>query len=107
MDTKILALNRASVFCSAVVYWSGVWVQARRVRKRIGRSPNVRPQGPKERLLWAGWALVVMAWLALPFLTGLIPSPVHPLGTALGIILLAIGYAGTLWCYVAMGNAWR
>jgi protein-S-isoprenylcysteine O-methyltransferase Ste14 len=58
----------------------------------------------------------VVAWLALPFLsagsagllgTVIIPSLVHPVGRALGLIMMAAGYAGTLWCYVAMGNAWR
>jgi protein-S-isoprenylcysteine O-methyltransferase Ste14 len=109
-------LNRALVFGSAVVYWGGVWIQARRVRRRIGRSTNTRPRGIKERLLWAGWFFVVAAWLALPFLsahgtglsgTTITPALLNPLGRALGIILMGAGYAGTLWCYAAMGNAWR
>jgi protein-S-isoprenylcysteine O-methyltransferase Ste14 len=116
MATDGLALNRAVVFGSAVVYWAGVWIQARRVRRRTGRSTNTRPRGLKEQLLWAGWIFVVVAWLALPFLsaggTGLpgtviIPSLVHPVDRALGLIMMVAGYAGTLWCYVAMGNAWR
>ncbi|MEO8426110.1 MAG: isoprenylcysteine carboxylmethyltransferase family protein [Verrucomicrobiota bacterium] len=116
MATELLTLNRTVVFLSALVYWSGVLVQARRVRRRIGRSPNVRPQGLKEKLLWAGWSFVVLAWLALPFLIGgatrlrgvaIIPSLVHPLGSALGVIIMVLGYAGTLWCYIAMGSAWR
>ncbi|HTS70541.1 MAG TPA: isoprenylcysteine carboxylmethyltransferase family protein [Terriglobia bacterium] len=116
MATDGLNLNRAIVFGSAVVYWTGVWFQARRVRRRIGRSTNTRPRGLKEKLLWAGWVFVVVAWLALPFLsaggTGLpgtliIPSLVHPLGGVLGLIMMGAGYAGTLWCYIAMGNAWR
>jgi len=115
MTTEAPALNRAVVFGSALVYWAGVWIQARRVRRRIGRSPNVRPQGTKEKLLWAGWAFVVATWLALPFLSGsalrvtsvIIPSLVQPLGSMLGLIMLGVGYAGTLWCYVAMGSAWR
>jgi protein-S-isoprenylcysteine O-methyltransferase Ste14 len=32
---------------------------------------------------------------------------IHPGGTFAGTIMLTGGYAGTLWCYVAMGNAWR
>jgi protein-S-isoprenylcysteine O-methyltransferase Ste14 len=116
MATDGLALNRAVVFGSAVVYWAGVWIHARRVRRRTGRSTNTRPRGLKERLLWAGWIFVVVAWLALPFLsaggTGLpgtviMLSLVHPVGRALGLIMMAAGYACTLWCYVAMGNAWR
>jgi protein-S-isoprenylcysteine O-methyltransferase Ste14 len=116
MATEPLTLNRVLVFGSAVVYWAGVWVQARRVRHRIGRSPNVRPQGLKERLLWAGWSFVVVSWLGLPLLSawapGLrwwvnIPSLVHPSGLVLGAVLMVAGYAGTLWCYAAMGDAWR
>ena len=116
MATDGLTLNRAVVLCSGALYWAGVWVQSRRVRRRIGRSPNVKPRGVKERLLWAGWALVVVAWLALPFLSGratwlpgsnLIGGLVRPVGTALGMLMMAAGYAGTLWCYIAMGNDWR
>jgi protein-S-isoprenylcysteine O-methyltransferase Ste14 len=116
MPTESLLLSQAVVFASAAVYWAGVWVQARRIRRRIGRSTNSRPRGPKERLLWAGWFFVVVAWLALPFLVvpgqGRLPEtaillPLQPLLCALGVTMVVAGYAGTLWCYVAMGNAWR
>jgi len=116
MPTEALLLNRAVVFGSGVVYWAGVWVQARRVRRRIGGSTNSRPRGLKETLLWAGWLFVVGAWLGLPLLArsgaglpglAIIPSLVHPVGRALGIIMMGAGYLGTLWCYAAMGNAWR
>ncbi len=116
MATDSLSFNRAVVFGSAIVYWAGVWVQARRVRRRIGRSANTRPRDSKERLLWAGWFIVVASWLALPFLStggtalpgaAIVTSLVHPVGRALGIVMMVAGYAGTLWCYAAMGNAWR
>lgn len=116
MPSETLMLNRAVVFGSAVLYWGGVWVQAQRVRRHIGRSVNTRPRGWKEGLLWAGWIFVVVTWLTLPFLSGggaraywatMIPSLVHPAGLVLGIVMMAAGYAGTLWCYAAMGNAWR
>jgi protein-S-isoprenylcysteine O-methyltransferase Ste14 len=116
MAPEELAFNRAVVFGSAVVYWAGVWFQARRVRRRIGRSPNTRPRGWKERLLWAGWVSVGGAWLGLPWLSlageqlpwaGIISSWVHPASLVFGLALMTTGYAGTLWCYAAMGNAWR
>jgi protein-S-isoprenylcysteine O-methyltransferase Ste14 len=116
MATDGLRLNRAIVFGAAVVYWGGVWFQARRVRRRIGRSTNSRPRGAKEQLLWTGWLLVVAAWLALPFLSrgtnalpglAIIPALVHPACLGLGLLMMLTGYAGTLWCYAAMGNAWR
>jgi protein-S-isoprenylcysteine O-methyltransferase Ste14 len=116
MSTEALSLNRTVVFASAIVYWGGVWIQARRVRRRTGRSTNTRPRGTKEKLLWAGWCFVVAAWVALPFLSvgagslpgiRVIPVLVHPVCCPLGIALIIAGYAGTLWCYAAMGNAWR
>jgi protein-S-isoprenylcysteine O-methyltransferase Ste14 len=116
MPPEDLFLRRAIVVGSALVYWAGVWLQARRVRRRIGRSPNLKPRGAKERLLWAGWMLVVAAWLGQPFLAGgansaftwrLAPAVLHPAGLAAGFGLVLAGYAGTLWCYAAMGDAWR
>jgi protein-S-isoprenylcysteine O-methyltransferase Ste14 len=116
MAADDLILNRAVVLGSALVYWSGVWVQARRVRTRIGKSPNVKPRGPKENLLWAGWLVVIAAWAAQPFMTPstnhlpwlrFFPLLLHPAGLALGSLLTVLGYAGTLWCYAAMGDAWR
>jgi protein-S-isoprenylcysteine O-methyltransferase Ste14 len=111
-----LFLRRAIVTGSALVYWAGVWIQARRVRRRIGRSPNLKPRGTKERLLWAGWVLVVVVWLGQPFLAGgsdasftwrLAPAFLHPAGFVAGLGLVLAGYAGTLWCYAALGDAWR
>ncbi len=116
MSSEELFGRQAVVLGSAVVYWAGVAVQARRVRRRIGRTPNVGPQGLKERLLWAGWLAVVLGWMLLPFLAGRkglplvlspIPSLMHPAGWLLGALLMAAGYAGTLWCYAIMGNTWR
>lgn len=116
MAPEELFLRRAIVTGSALVYWAGVWIQARRVRHRIGRSPNLKPRGTKERLLWAGWMLVVLAWAGQPFVAGgaeasfawRLPSALlHPAGFVAGLGLVLAGYAGTLWCYVAMGDAWR
>ena len=94
---------------SALVYWAGVLVQARRVRKQIGKSPNLRPRGSREKLLWAGWLLVIVIWIAQPFVTGLrfVPFLLHPLALFFGVALTIAGYAGTLWCYAAMGDTWR
>jgi protein-S-isoprenylcysteine O-methyltransferase Ste14 len=116
MPTEEIFLRRAVVFGAALIYWGGVLVQARRVRKRIGRSPNLQPRGLKERLLWMGWLLIIVAWMAQPFLTGsstssfwlrFIEGAIHPATLALGVVTIAAGYAGTLWCYAAMGDAWR
>lgn len=108
--------RRAVVLAMAIIYWGGVLIKARRVRRQIGRSPNLRPRGVKERVLWAGWSLVIVLWIAQPCLIGshLMPAArvthptlLSPAGAALGMILTIAGYAGTLWCYAAMGATWR
>jgi protein-S-isoprenylcysteine O-methyltransferase Ste14 len=59
---------------------------------------------------------VVVSWLSLPFLANIgTSSPCFRIiapfygraGFVLGLGLLAAGYAGTIWCYAAMGNTWR
>ena len=115
MSLETLLLRKGLVFGSALVYWAGVFIQAGRISKQIGRSPNIRPRGPKEKLLWLGWLAVIVGWLGQPFLLGdphggffsLIRILFHPAGLVLGIIMVVGGYAGTLWCYLALGNAWR
>src|SRR5574341_1099145 len=116
MATEESFLRPAVVFGSALVYWGGVLVQARRVRKRIGRSPNVGPRGLREKLLWLGWTLAIVVWMGQPFLIRthrlppalqVIPGLVRPAGAILGLVMLVAGYAGTLWCYAAMGDTWR
>jgi len=106
--------RRVAVSLSGLVYWGGVAIQARRVRKRIGRAPNLKPKGTKERLLWAGWTLVILGWILQPLWAGGAGPPGgfaavagHPAAPAAGLALLLLGYAATLWCYAAMGAAWR
>ena len=108
---------RIVVCASGLIYWGGVLVQARRVRRKIGRMPNLRPKGTKERLLWIGWMIVVVGWIAQPFFVsgrgdvgsafGLLPPLIHLAALAAGSLLIVGGYLGTLWCYSAMGAAWR
>jgi protein-S-isoprenylcysteine O-methyltransferase Ste14 len=116
MANEELFLRRAVVFGAALVYWAGVLIQVRRVRRRIGRAPNFRPRNLKEKILWLGWLLVIFLWLAQPLWIGRRDLPaffqINPAlatfpGLVLGIAITVAGYAGTLWCYVIMGNAWR
>jgi protein-S-isoprenylcysteine O-methyltransferase Ste14 len=115
MDGGEFVLRRAVVCASGLIYWGGVFLQARRVRKKIGRTPNLTPKDTKEKLLWAGWVAVVAGWIGQPLLVGgpdvaplqLIPNLTHPVTVLPGILLIVAGYAGTLWCYAAMGAAWR
>jgi protein-S-isoprenylcysteine O-methyltransferase Ste14 len=116
MSPEEILIRKAAVLASALVYWGGVLIQARRVKRHIGRAPNVAPRGTKERVLWLGWMIVVFGWLAMPFLASLNASllafQLHEAflqaATLIGGILLSVaGYAGTLWCYSAMGDHWR
>jgi protein-S-isoprenylcysteine O-methyltransferase Ste14 len=116
MPPEELHLRRVVVCGSGLLYWAGVVIQARRVRKQIGHSPNVRPRGAKERVLWLGWFLVILAWIGQPVLLGVAVTPpglrlltilLHPLGLLIGLTMVTLGYAGTLWSYAAMGNNWR
>lgn len=116
MNFDELFWRRAVVCAGALIYWGGVLIQGRRIRKRIGRSPNLKPRDARERVLWAGWMLVILLWIFQPLFTGtnnalpgleIHPACLHPLGLIGGIALTVAGYAATLWCYVTMGNAWR
>ena len=115
MGVDELLLRKAVVAGSGLIYWAGVFVNARRVRKQIGRSPNMTPRGTKERVLWLGWLLVIAVWIGQPFFIGekawafvrLCPLLVHVAVMTCGLALVVAGYAGTLWCYAIMGSAWR
>src|SRR5262249_29566712 len=115
--TDDLVVRRIVVSASGLVYWIGVLIQARRVRRHIGRSPNLKPRGTKERLLWFGWFIVIASWILQPIF---LKSPSNPsrlwtldfglwtflltLPTLLaGVALVIAGYACTIWCYRAMG----
>jgi protein-S-isoprenylcysteine O-methyltransferase Ste14 len=116
MTAEELQLRRIIVSASGLIYWGGVLIQGRRVRKKIGHSPNLKPRGPKEKALWLGWFVVIAVWIGQPFLTGgdapksgleFFPARLSPAGLIAGLVLVTSGYAGTLWCYAAMGDAWR
>jgi protein-S-isoprenylcysteine O-methyltransferase Ste14 len=116
MAAEELPLRRIVVCASGVIYWCGVWIQGRRIRRRIGRSPNLKPRGAKEKALWFGWFAVILVWLGQPLLVGasesrqplvLFPALLHPTSLVLGLALMVLGYAGTLWSYAAMGDTWR
>jgi protein-S-isoprenylcysteine O-methyltransferase Ste14 len=111
-----LSLREIIVFLSAVIYWGGVIVNIYRVRKHIGRTPNIKPKGFKERLLWVGWFIVISAWIVQPLIINSYSrSPLFVSSSLFdsslfiipGTILIVAGYAGTLWCYSALGASWR
>jgi protein-S-isoprenylcysteine O-methyltransferase Ste14 len=111
-----LSFREIIVFLSAVIYWGGVIVNIYRVRKHIGRTPNIKPKGFKERLLWTGWFIVISGWILQPliinscrgnFLLSFSPLFDNDYFVISGTILIIAGYAGTLWCYSALGDSWR
>lgn len=116
MTSEELLLRSVVVCSSGLIYWGGVMIQARRIRKRIRRSPNLKPRGSREKALWLGWFIVILVWIGQPWLVratatqpGLTLWPIllHPVSLALGLALVVLGYAGTLWTYAAMGDTWR
>ena len=110
MTIDELLLRRAIVSAAALIYWGGVAIHARRIRKRIGKSANLKPRTPKEKLLWFGWTFMVLGWLVQPLLvpTAWLSAPLlTPLTFVAGLVLIILGYAATLWCYASMGDTWR
>jgi len=116
MSSDELFIRRAVVFGAALLYWAGVLVQAHRIRRRIGRSPNLKPRNAKEKVLLISWLLVIGSWLIQPLLAGHQNSPsflqldspaLTTGGFIVGVVMTVAGYAGTIWCYVIMGNTWR
>lgn len=110
MTIDELFLRRASVAAAALIYWGGVAIHARRIRKRIGKSANLKPRTPKEKLLWFGWTFMVLGWLVQPLLvpTAWLSAPLlTPPTLVAGLVLIILGYAATLWCYASMGDTWR
>lgn len=88
------------------MYWLGVGLRARQIKRRTGRTPNMRPGTQKEKLLWAGWVLVSAAWASAPFLgTGRLFE--GPVSTSAGVLFILAGLAGTYWAHASMGDAWR
>jgi protein-S-isoprenylcysteine O-methyltransferase Ste14 len=116
MSMDELQWRRIVVCASGLIYWGGVIIQARRIRKKIGRSPNLKPRTRREKLLWLGWFLVILTWIGQPFFVraggvpgglSLFPFLSQPTTFLPGLALVILGYAGTLWAYAVMGAAWR
>ncbi len=116
MGVEALPFRLALASASGATYWLGVLFQALRVRRRIGRSPNLKPRGPKERLLWAGWLVVIAVWIGQPLALGRLAAgplleffgPLSGLAPVIaGAALLACGLAGAYWSYASLGDSWR
>lgn len=111
-----LYLRETIVFLSALIYWGGVLVNLYRVRRHIGKSPNLMNyKSLKEKLLFLGWFIVIAGWAGQPLIIGsyhsaffsFINALYTPFGLIIGLALALAGYAGTLWCYKTLGDSWR
>lgn len=116
MTDQLWLLRQVIVFITVLCYWGGVIAHARRIKKQIGHSPNLRPRSPGEWTLWAGWCFVILGSLGqaalLPMLQPIwLFTPgnlINPATSILvGITLVIAGYSGTLWCYATMKDSWR
>src|SRR5580765_3944672 len=102
MSTEELQLRRMAVCVSGLIYWGGVLIQARRIRKQIGRSPNLRPRGPRENALWFGWLTIILIWIGQPLLLpmmrrmpglDLCDGLLNHVSLGSGLTLVLLGYA--------------
>lgn len=92
-------------FFTALLYWGGVIVNARLIRKRTGHSPSLKPKHKLDYLLWLAWFVLILLWAASPWIES--PSLFSfPGQTILGGLAIALGFIGTWLCYHTMGNAW-
>jgi len=92
-------------FFTALLYWGGVLVNARLIRKRTGQSPSLKPRNKLDYFLWLAWLAIISLWAATPW----IDSPVlflFPGQAIIGGVLIALGFIGTWMCYYTLGNAW-
>jgi len=116
MSGNNLFVREGIVVFSALIYWTGVLIHARRIRRNIGKPPNIKPRGLKENILWLGWFLVIAGWIGQPFIVrnhgnaflfSFINVLYHPHGIIIGALIALSGHAGTLWCYAVLGDNWR
>ncbi|MFZ3137993.1 MAG: isoprenylcysteine carboxylmethyltransferase family protein [Thermodesulfovibrionales bacterium] len=115
MSGNDLLLREIIVVCSALIYWSGVLIHACRIRRNIGKPPNVKPSGLRENILWLGWFVVIAGWTGQPFIIKNHSNAfffscinvLHHHGIIFGALIALLGHAGTLWCYAVLGDSWR
>lgn len=98
-------------------YWSAVIALSWLRRKWTGQRGAIRPRTRADRWLMRGWALVIIAWNALPAaaLHKSVP-PFGPFAEAYDMPLLAVRWAAaagavlcllvTVCCWVEMGRDW-
>ena len=102
------------------IYWGTVAIKSWRIRRKIGKDPNVIPREPVGRLMRLLWAPAVAAWCVQPWLFVLATgprawmlSPVSAGGRTAAILAVVGGLTGgiclvlTFICWRQMGRSWR
>jgi protein-S-isoprenylcysteine O-methyltransferase Ste14 len=91
-------------------YWARVLKLVRKTRKTTGHGANFLPPEPLGRVLRIIWIPVIIAWIALPFMTAWRPAAllwdVLPLSW-LAVAIAVIAFGATLVCWKRMGKSWR
>ena len=98
-------------------YWAGVARMVVRVQRKTRHGVGLMPQQARERLMWAVWVPLVVAWIALPWValdrtnaTWSAPSSIGPVFDLLRwcAAAVALGCLALTWrCYARMGEHWR
>ncbi len=116
MADNVFLLRQVLVITSAILYWGSVIINMYHVKYHIGRFPNIKAKGLREKMLWLGWFLVIVGWIGQPFIIdthedGGLFTPfsffLHPIGTVSAVVMLIGGHLGTIWCYAVLGDSWR
>lgn len=116
MTDNPFLLRQVIVIASALLYWGSVLLNMFHIKRYIGKFPNIKPKGLKERILWFGWFFVIAGWIGQPFImdahegTGLFyvfSFLLQPFVIGGAVVLLIGGYLGTIWCYDVLGDSWR
>ncbi|MGH7306129.1 MAG: methyltransferase family protein [Candidatus Rokuibacteriota bacterium] len=97
------------------LYWGRVLTLVLTTWRQTGRTANLVPPEPVGRMVRIVWIPAVVAWIALPLLSGLssrLPPLMQPLFgnpiVQLTALLAAIAAMGaTFVCWKRMGSSWR
>ncbi len=103
-----------------LIYWGTVAIKSWRIRRTIGKDPNVIPREPVGRLMRLLWAPAVAAWCLQPWMfesangpRSWILSPVLAEGpptvilAGTGALIGGICLVLTFICWRQMGRSWR
>lgn len=119
-DNGLIKLAVLACGLELAIYWGTVAIKSLRIRRQIGKDPNVIPREPVGRLMRLLWAPAVAAWCVQPWLFVLaigprswVLAPVLASSRAVAVLAGAGGLTGgiclvlTFICWRQMGRSWR